>query len=288
MLNKLSEIIDDLWMRTIYARQKVEQRTEDSLSVFGHDEGKYEEHLTIREKDAIYKNIYKSEGGDNASPYARLKAAMDYWCALWFWPIDQAHLLPSRQEFFMELSLILEGGISATVKKGTTVGQLQFFYDEHGQFEGFGTTGSALANEVQAQISGLGKVNLEQIRELYPRLRIANEIAEKQHFMHWELEFADLFYERGGFDLVIGNPPWIKPVWNEYDMLSESEPRLVIKKMKSAETAIRRKELFSSLQIESDYCREYINIAGIQSFIGSSGNYDDLKGQVIFINALFL
>ena len=278
VLNKLSEIIDDLWMRTIYARQKVEQRTEDSLSVFGHDEGKYEEHLTIREKDAIYKNIYKSEGGDNASPYARLKAAMDYWCALWFWPIDQAHLLPSRQEFFMELSLILEGGISATVKKGTTVGQLQFFYDEHGQFEGFGTTGSALANEVQAQISGLGKVNLEQIRELYPRLRIANEIAEKQHFMHWELEFADLFYERGGFDLVIGNPPWIKPVWNEYDMLSESEPRLVIKKMKSAETAIRRKELFSSLQIESDYCREYINIAGIQSFIGSSGNYDDLKG----------
>ena len=97
VLNKLSEIIDDLWMRTIYARQKVEQRTEDSLSVFGHDEGKYEEHLTIREKDAIYKNIYKSEGGDNASPYARLKAAMDYWCALWFWPIDQAHLLPSRQ-----------------------------------------------------------------------------------------------------------------------------------------------------------------------------------------------
>ena len=24
---------------------------------------------------------------------------MDYWCALWFWPIEQAHLLPTRDEF---------------------------------------------------------------------------------------------------------------------------------------------------------------------------------------------
>ena len=81
ILNKLSDIVDDLWMRTIYARQRVEIRTEDSLSVYGHDEGAYEEHLTIREKDTIYQNIYKSIGGENASPYARLKAAMDYWCA---------------------------------------------------------------------------------------------------------------------------------------------------------------------------------------------------------------
>lgn len=33
ILNKLSELVDDLWMRTIYARQRVEIRTEDSLSV---------------------------------------------------------------------------------------------------------------------------------------------------------------------------------------------------------------------------------------------------------------
>ena len=39
------------------------------------------------------------------------KFAMDYWCALWFWPIEHADLLPTRQEFFFEMSLILEGGI---------------------------------------------------------------------------------------------------------------------------------------------------------------------------------
>lgn len=288
VLNKLSEIIDDLWMRTIYARQKVEQRTEDALSVFGHDEGEYEEHLTIREKDAIYKNIYKSEGGDNASPYARLKAAMDYWCALWFWPIDQADLLPSRQQFFMELSLILEGGISATVKKGTTVGQLQFFFDEHGQFEGFGTTGSALANEVQAQISGLGKVNLEQIRNLYPRLRIANEIAEKQHFMHWELEFADLFYERGGFDLVIGNPPWIKMEWNEMDILSEKYPDIVVKGYSPKEFKSRRDTLLENNEIRCLYYSEYEAISGQQAYLNGVQNYALLKGSQTNLYKCFL
>lgn len=288
VLNKLSEIIDDLWMRTIYARQKVEQRTEDSLSVFGHDEGEYEEHLTIREKDTIYKNIYKSEGGDNASPYARLKAAMDYWCALWFWPIAQADLLPSRQQFFMELSLILEGGISATVKKGTTVGQMQFFYDEHGQFEGFGTTGSALANEVQAQISGLGKVNLEQIRSLYPRLRIANEIAERQHFMHWELEFADLFYERGGFDLVIGNPPWIKYKWDEMNVLSDYEPLFVIKNYNANQVTRRRRELLLNNKTEVAYISEYENITGILCYLNAAHNYKDLMGVQTNLYKCFL
>lgn len=280
VLNKLSEIIDDLWMRTIYARQKVEQRTEDALSVFGHDEGEYKEHLTIREKDAIYKNIYKSEGGDNASPYARLKAAMDYWCALWFWPIDQADLLPSRQQFFMELSLILEGGISATVKKGTTVGQLQFFYDEHGQFEGFGTTGSALANEVQAQISGLGKVNLDQIRSLYPRLRIANEIAEKQHFMHWELEFADLFYERGGFDLVIGNPPWIKVIWDEQGVLSENNPITAIRNLNATSTKKYREYMLEHEEFRGVYYQEYQACSGQQGFLGAKQNYLIIDGGI--------
>ena len=43
----------------------------------------------------------------------------------------------------------------------------------------------------------------------------AREIARKQRFFHWPLEFADVFYDndgspraRPGFDAVIGNPPW--------------------------------------------------------------------------------
>lgn len=38
--------------------------------------------------------------------------------------------------------------------------------------------------------------------------RIAAELAARHHFFHWPLEFPEVF-ARGGFDLVLGNPPWI-------------------------------------------------------------------------------
>lgn len=110
---RLSESIDKLWKLTADERKKIEEATYEPLSVYGHEESGEGSHKTIREKDAIYKELFKSEKAQNAGPYARLKAAMDYWCALWFWPIDKADLLPSRQEFFFDMSLILEGNIRA-------------------------------------------------------------------------------------------------------------------------------------------------------------------------------
>lgn len=288
VLNKLSDIIDDLWMRTINARQKVELRTEDAFSVYGHEEGEYREHLTIREKDTIYRNIYKSEGGENASPYARLKAAMDYWCALWFWPVEKADLFPSRQEFFMELSLILEGGISAAVKKNTMLGQMEIQYDTQGQFAGFGTQGSEAANEIQSQVNGLGVVNLEQIREMCPRLQIAETIAKQQRFMHWELEFADLFYERGGFDLVIGNPPWIKVEWNEQALLADYQPLFAVRKFSAAQITGERKEAFENENVYKEYLQEYTGIEGTKNFLNSVQNYIELIGQQTNLYKCFL
>ncbi len=45
----------------------------------------------------------------------------------------------------------------------------------------------------------------------------AQEIAREKHFFHWELEFPDVFYretgqrkENPGFDVVIGNPPYVR------------------------------------------------------------------------------
>ena len=35
----------------------------------------------------------------------------------------------------------------------------------------------------------------------------ANQLAEEKHFFHWPLEFPEVF-EVGGFDCVLGNPPW--------------------------------------------------------------------------------
>lgn len=56
---------------------------------------------------------------------------MDYWCALWFWPIDKADLLPTRSEFLFDMSLILEGTMaSVNVTDSVKGGQLSLFPTE--------------------------------------------------------------------------------------------------------------------------------------------------------------
>jgi hypothetical protein len=43
---------------------------------------------------------------------------MDYWCALWFWPLDQAELLPDRDQFWFEVGLVLRGNVVDTRPQG--------------------------------------------------------------------------------------------------------------------------------------------------------------------------
>jgi hypothetical protein len=42
----------------------------------------------------------------------------------------------------------------------------------------------------------------------------ANAQAAKLNFFHWRLEFPEVF-ENGGFDLMLGNPPWERPEFSE-------------------------------------------------------------------------
>ena len=40
-----------------------------------------------------------------------------------------------------------------------------------------------------------------------PQVKIARQLASKYRFFHWALEFPEVFV-RGGFDCILGNPPW--------------------------------------------------------------------------------
>ena len=48
-----------------------------------------------------------------------------------------------------------------------------------------------------------------------PKLKFVDDLAGQHRFHHWELAFADVFAANGGFDLVLGNPPWVKVEWEE-------------------------------------------------------------------------
>ena len=76
---------------------------------------------------------------------------------------------------------------TATEKKQTR-GQLSLFPTQMQQLEA----------EILSLYEGMGEVDIPALRRQSPRLELAARIAEQNKFMHWELEFADLFAERGG------------------------------------------------------------------------------------------
>lgn len=278
-LLRLSTAIDELWEAQIRLRKEVDAKTQDSLSIFGYTDDTVDSHTTIRQKDKIFKELYKSEHMRNAGPYARLKFAMDYWCALWFWPIDKADLLPTRSEFLFDMSLILEGTMAAVnITDSAKDGQLSLFPTEMEQ----------MALDIIDTYGTDTIVDIPRLRQENPRLDLAAQIADKNKFMHWELEFADLFAERGGFDLVIGNPPWIKITWNEKSVLSDRQPMFAVKKLSASETAKYRVETLLHEDINHLYFVEFEEMSGVQNFLNAVQNYADLKGQQTNLFKCFL
>lgn len=264
-LLRLSQTIDKLWDKHTEFRKSIVRKMEDRLSVFGHEEDENEFALSTREKDRILREEYYSEGQMNAGPYARLKFAMDYWCSLWFWPIEQAEMLPSREEYLLDLSLILEGDI--LIVNGQTE-QLDLFNTE--------TTKQTMINTFAGD---LGEVNLDMLCDRIPRLQIVKELADKQKFHHWELEFADVFDNRGGFDLIVGNPPWLKVEWQEQGILGDMEPKLMVKRFSATNTAkIRNEILGNDLLKRQLYFKEYEESEATKKFLNGYVNYPDLAG----------
>lgn len=278
-LLRLSAAIDELWEAQIRLRKEVCAKTQDTLSIFGHTDDAVDSHTTIRQKDKIFSELYKSEHMRNAGPYARLKFAMDYWCALWFWPIDKANLLPTRSEFLFDMSLILEGTMaSVNVTDSVKDGQLSLFPTEMEQ----------MALDIIDTYGTDTIVDIPRLRQENPRLDLAARIAEQNKFMHWELEFADLFAERGGFDLIIGNPPWIKITWNEQSVLSDRQPMFAVKKLSAAQTTKYRAETLEYADVRQLYFAEFEEMSGEQNFLNAVQNYADLKGQQTNLFKCFL
>lgn len=283
-LLRLSAAIDELWEAQIRLRKEVGAKTQDTLSIFGHTDDAVDSHTTIRQKDKIYSELYKSEHMRNAGPYARLKFAMDYWCALWFWPIDKADLLPTRSEFLFDMSLILEGTTKSILVTDTATDKKNIY----GQISMFPTEMQKIEAEILDLYSDIGEVDIPALRKQNPRLDLAARIAEQNKFMHWELEFADLFAERGGFDLIIGNPPWIKIEWIEQDVLSDVQPIFAIKDLSAPQVSTQRNKELQSRNTRNVYFEEYQSISGEQNFLNATQNYEVLKGQQTNLYKCFL
>lgn len=261
----LSQRIDELWQRHTKELRVMRSRTTDPLSIFGCEEDKHQ-NSTLEIKDKILAQEKFSEGVGNSSSYRRLKFVMDYWCALWFWQIEKADLLPSRYEYFMELAVIL--------------GETEMMFEPEPELPLFAET--AQKNEVQKFVDDYGLVNVEKLVERFPRLGLVAKIAEEKRFFHWELEFADIFADNGGFDLFLGNPPWIKVEWDQGGVIGDAEPLYDLRGFSSSDLdkIAKKGDIFVKYQqLLPTYFLEYEVSVATQNFLNAKQNYPLLKGQ---------
>ena len=182
--------------------------------------------LDFHDKEHLNNRLTGLDGATNTLPFKRLKTAMDAWCALWIWPLSKANLLPTRLEFLQGMAMILEGGFTAD--GALAAPSVEEFADPTSDFfdllEPNAPTGISLQEAAVKQGGLFRETNVEALVEGFNWLKVAVEVAENERFVHFDLIFADIMKSRGGFDVIVGNPPWVKPTWNEGLVLADIDP----------------------------------------------------------------
>lgn len=260
----LSQAAEKLWQQHAEELSRVRKATCDELHVWP-DLAENRAPTSTKQKDDIYKREMLSDAQKNASPYRRLKLVMDAWCALWFWPLDKASELPSREHWWFVLETVLLGNASLANSLANDL---------------FPDTQPQQGLDFTPERDRYGHVDIGALVEALPQLQVAQQVAGEQYFMHWALEFADVFKARRGFDVILGNPPWIKVEWNEQSLLSDFDPRFAIRKLSAKQTADQREAVFAALpQARADYLAECVATEGMGEFLNARQNYAVLEGQ---------
>jgi type I restriction-modification system DNA methylase subunit len=298
-LQRICKKIDDLWQEHTQSRSEQRRVTTDVLPVWPNKI----DQLSLSSSMDVKDKLLDKAMTDGASSYQRLKMVMDYWCALWFWPIDSAEDLPERDEYLFDIETLLDGYIQPEVipadmfveqaeQQQTTQQSPEFELTADndtsiGQsFDMFGeelTQETAQVEEAQSQYTSIltakGTLNKKVIFKHLPRLEIADKLAQQYKYFHWELEFADIFAKYQGFDLVLGNPPWLKISWQEGGILGDVNPKFIIDNLSASKiNELRTGTLENYPALEQRYLAEYAEAEGSQNFLNGMVNYPILKG----------
>ncbi len=243
-------VIDNLWQEHVRDLIRLDEETTDSFPVYPNT-AETSLRSTTRDKEIIYQRILNPKDR-NTSAYQRLKLVMDYWCALWYWPIEKYELLPQREEHLSDLAAILAG---------------KQMVRDHDMF----------ANEAERDVVGF--IDLDALIHSRPRLQLVQDLAQKYHFHHWQLEYADQFIAKGGFDVVLGNPPWRKPEFNENNVMGDKEPYFVTRKLNAPQTSEFRGLWLKKTGHKEHYISAYEDTGGHLAFLNATQNYPLLKGM---------
>ncbi|MCY4543025.1 MAG: hypothetical protein OXB95_11660, partial [Rhodobacteraceae bacterium] len=128
-------------------------------------------------------------------------------------------------------------------------------------------------------MSGDAEFEPEALVRKIPRFRVVNRVSERERFFHWPLELGDILLLDGGFDLVIGNPPWISLSWQDKLHLSAFDPRLELRRTTSYETMQQKSSLLRTPEWRKQYLADFRAFDGRRKFLAASQNYHLTAGD---------
>ena len=124
--------------------------------------------------------------------------------------------------------------------------------------------------------------------------RSAQRLAAQRRMLHWELDFPGVFDgwqpRRGGFDAVIGNPPWERVKLQEVEWFAPETRRPEIAR---AAPASRRRAMLAQLEVaadplHSDYATALSQADTMLQYGRASGDYPLLGGGDTNLYRLFV
>ena len=146
-------------------------------------------------------------------------------------------------------------------------------------------------NAVNSPSSGDGEDPYSGFQELWEQ---ASTIAGRDNFLHWEAAFPGVWrdwqdiHPKGGFDAVIGNPPWDRIKLQEVEWFASRSPKLALAPTAAARRAGIQKlrDQRAPLAAEFDGAKDRADT--LAQLIRASGHYPLLGGGDINLYSLFV
>ena len=196
--------------------------------------------------------------------------------------VDQIGEKRSRFE-----ALMMHGAAAWTVELACDLWTSAFFVPKTQQEQHAGSDGLPRRGAEMVATSGTIWELLRGRSPFEPLAASAIDIAGQNRFFHWPVAFADIM-SRGGFDVVIGNPPWEMPEVDDREFFVVRVPAI------AAETSAQKRRQMIAALAESDprahcewlqYTRSYA--ASRSFFTGSTRFPNGANGRLNYYK-LFL
>jgi len=272
-LNDLSELghrVEVLWQVAHQRLRIAEQEIRRSIPVWEAGE--------LPAGGAVQREQIEAALADANGAYQRLRRVMDAWCALWFWPLtetmttvdaDEGPVVvapPTGAQWISGLQALL--GRSPEGRRGTAP-NLTFASS---------STWDELAQAEASDLQFAGTRSMDKVLREHSWLVVCERVAQQQGFFHWELEFAPAF-ERGGFDLQVGNPPWVRPRSDVDALLAEGDPWWQLEvKPSQGRIAAKRPETLALPGVRDLVVGGVADVAASAEFMGDIATYPHLQG----------